>query len=724
MALEAPLRNSTGSITSGYSPHADMSFSSSPESPALHSQYMASSGSDSQSLRPNSFMRPGSAYLMSPSSDIGPSPVTSNGTETTEIEDDLAEEHTEDGNRQPSLMMLRTNIPDHIRRSLSDEVVSVIHAPPSFQNWKSNDSGSKSSHANSVASTMDSNTASPPASEPSTVIKTPSQAPPMVNTNVRPVSFGIDAPTPQAQRLEDVIGNDPSKLRSSTASSLELIPESYEAGENGDFDDDYGMDSTAGEESEVKALTAALEECWTLCNTLANLSSIHRERVFNSSGTPDAHEKAWKCCWKLCKRLYTSRNDNSESHNVRTNLDLCRDFCQALFDVREKKEEVADSILRVSFELNNHLYSAQDTRSLPEAFRERTLDFYITLCHRLMKQHNELAEETDSLLRACWSLAEMLFSLRQNRRDGKAADEELLGSAVQACWELCDIFREGWTQIRPDRGTPRPSHINFFSAGGFGLQSLSANHQADTVRSGAGSRASLHSKRESLRSLSDVTTERERPRQRPIIPETPTTEFEDTPISPESSPQMQVPNILVLGSQPDSRSDRGERERGRWSSSASNLSGYSQSSQRTSSTATTATAAIDDINITRIKILIVKAAMNIGFSRDAAAADGIGGAAALQAFVKSLPTGSFGSLPSHATLLQNYKNLVLADSAFRTSAALPPRGKRVHAVEISKSVGWMTGRSSQYGFLRDLFRLVFGFQVEDAESRKNVSIAV
>jgi hypothetical protein len=33
------------------------------------------------------------------------------------------------------LMMLRTNIPDHIRRPISEEVVSVIHAPPSFQNW-------------------------------------------------------------------------------------------------------------------------------------------------------------------------------------------------------------------------------------------------------------------------------------------------------------------------------------------------------------------------------------------------------------------------------------------------------------------------------------------------------------------------------------------------------------------------------------------------------------
>ena len=43
----------------------------------------------------------------------------------------------------------------------------------------------------------------------------------MVNTKVKPVAYGIDAQTPQAQKLEDVIANDPSKLRSSSATSLE-----------------------------------------------------------------------------------------------------------------------------------------------------------------------------------------------------------------------------------------------------------------------------------------------------------------------------------------------------------------------------------------------------------------------------------------------------------------------------------------------------------------------
>jgi len=56
----------------------------------------SSTSSDTQSLRPNSFIRPNPAQLMSPSSDIvGPSPVTSNGTE---IEDEATEETVQQAN--------------------------------------------------------------------------------------------------------------------------------------------------------------------------------------------------------------------------------------------------------------------------------------------------------------------------------------------------------------------------------------------------------------------------------------------------------------------------------------------------------------------------------------------------------------------------------------------------------------------------------------------------
>ncbi|KAI1414035.1 hypothetical protein F5Y13DRAFT_197981 [Hypoxylon sp. FL1857] len=730
MALEAPLRSSTGSIISAFSPHMETSMSSPESSAAPHAHFrpMSASSVESGSLRPSSAVaRPSSAnnYLMSPSDIVGPSPVTSVGTEITEIDDEISDEvrsqlATANPDPQPQLLMLSTNIPDQVRRTTNEEAVSVIHAPESFQSWTTADNSPKQSEPAQKTTPKSSPTSKP---EGITVPSVDGQAskakspvlptPPPLSTNIKPARYSIDNATPRAQNLQEVL-NDPSRIRSSSASSLELIPESREPETDAEHDlenyDDEEFNTPVKEQDsegvEIRSLKTALQECWTLCNTLASLSTHHRERVFSTSGTPDGHERAWKCCWKLCQRLYDNRDEPDESFNVRQNLDLCRDFCQALFDIRQRKDEVADSVLRVSFELNNHLYSAQDNRILPEAFRERTLDFYITLCHRLMKQRGELGEETDSLLSACWSLAEMLFSLRQSKRDGRAPDEELLGSAVQACWELCDIFREGWTQIRPDRGTPRPSQTSFFS--------YSREREAAEMTDGRESRASTRSKAGSLKNHPSqgggkVT------RKIPPVPETPVTEFEDTPVSPDGE-SPQVPNILVLGTD----SNRG----GRWSSSASNLSGYSQSSQRTSSTATTATTN-EDPNITRIKMLILKAAMNVGFSRENNT-DGHhhNSAASLQAFVKSLPTGSFGSLPTHAALLKSYKNLVVADSSFRQASSLPSRGKRVQAVDVANSVGWMAHRSSQYGFLRDLFKLVFGFHVEEAETRKNVSIAV
>ncbi|KAI0392771.1 hypothetical protein F5Y17DRAFT_459532 [Xylariaceae sp. FL0594] len=720
MALEAPLRSPSGSMMSSFSPHPDMPVSS-PDSPALRHPFrpMSTGSFEYGSLRPSSAAAarasPAAFQLLSPSDVVGPSPVTSVGTEATEIEDEASEEaqasaETSDSGLHQQILMLKTNIPDHVRQTANEESVSVIHAPESFRNWTGSDTQSRQSESTQRVSPRQSPKfedveASPPSDRASKSKSMVLPAPPPLSTDIKPARYSLDSATPRAQNLQEVL-NESSRIRSSSASSLELIPETKEPEtdaepelESYDEYDDYATPVRRSADTEIRSLQTALQECWTFCKTLASLSAHHREKVFSTSVTPDGYEKAWKCCWKLCQRLYDNRDEPDESFNVRVSLDLCRDFCQALFDVRPRQDDVADSVLRVSFELNNHLYSAQDNRNLPEAFRERTLDFYITLCHRLMKQRGEVAEETNSLLRACWSVAEMLFSLRQNKREGRDPDEELLSSAVQACWELCYIFQEGWSQIRPERGTPRPSHTTFFP-----------NSGRETESDGRTSRQSGRSKRDSQKRDSGTIT-----RKPPPVPETPVTEFEDTPLSPEShSPQ--APNILVLGTD----SNRG----GRWSSSASNLSSYSQSSQRTSSTATTATAA-EDVNITRIKALILKAAMNVGFTRDSPP-EGYGHSSAipLQTFVKSLKTGSFGSLPSHAALLQNYKNLVMSDSSLRHASSLPPRGRRVLASDIAKSISLMTNKSSQYGFLRDLFKLVFGFHVDEAESRKTISIVV
>ncbi|KAK0384072.1 hypothetical protein NLU13_8161 [Sarocladium strictum] len=720
MALEAPLRSSTGNLQFPFSSNkGDMSASS--DADGIKSPFRTMSSpppaTDSGSLRPASARITSNPIgLMSPTDLVGPSPVTSNGTETTEIEDDASEEvHAQmmterEGHQRTELAALTTTLPDIIRQPEGEEVSSVIHAPKGFDTWAS----SSSETLRQAEKSQERSYASPEpfASRPPSVPPAQETLPirPSVSTDVKPVRYSVESATPRAQDMQNML-DEASRLRSSSTSSLEKIDEQTET--EADDDEDYVSEvfPLNREEEEVKALKTALQECWTLCNTLASLSSIHRARVFNSSGTPDAHEKAWKTCWKLCQRLYDNQDESDDFLSVRENLDLCRDFCQALFDVRLRKDEVADSVLRVSFELNNHLYSAQDSRNLPEMFRERTLDFYITLCHRLMKQRGDVREETDHLLQACWSLAEMLFSLRQNLRDGKSGDEELLGSAVQACWDLCDIFRNGWTQIRPDRITPRPTQTSFFPHQSTGSETGRQSRNSD--------RSSL-SKRESVkardsREQREQREQEQRARKPPAVPETPVTEFEDTPISPEGrSPNM--PNIMVLGT---GTSDSG---RGRWSSSASNLSSYSQSSARTSSTATT-TALNEDPNINRSKILVLKAAMNLGFNRDAVT-DPKGGPVALQKFVQNMHSTSFGPSASYAVLVQQYKNSVLTDAIIPRNHALPARGKRVSAEEMANSVKIMIQSSPRYAYLGELYKVVFQFPLEEAESHRNIIITV
>jgi hypothetical protein len=423
-------------------------------------------------------------------------------------------------------------------------------------------------------------------------------------------------------------------------------------------------------EAEINALKDALDECWTLCNTLANLSYIHRERLMKSHND-DVQEDAWRSCWRLCQKLYDTRDDDYASQ-IHPTLDLCRDFCQALFEARVRDTDLSDSVLRVSFELNNHLYNTHD-RNLPDAFRERTLDFYITLCHRLMKQRTRITE-TDSLLSACWTLAEMLFSIRQRQREGKPLDEELLGSAVQACWELCDIFREGWTahNLRnSDRGTPRPSQTTF-------SQAFHQTSQQSELDFGDDPMSQLGN------------------------PETPTTIFDDTAtVSPD---EAQIPNILVLG-----YGNGHHLPHTKWSSNASNISEKSRSSGHTASSVNTVTTISEDPNLTRLKVLITKAAIISGYQR--------GGNQNLSSFVKSLPSDAFGSTAWQTSLLKNYRKVVAFDPAFR-SVGLQAR---VSAIDVAHACQAML-QSGQYSWLRDLYRLVFGFHMEEAMGRKGVTI--
>ncbi|KAJ5757053.1 uncharacterized protein N7511_007235 [Penicillium nucicola] len=571
------------------------------------------------------------------------------------------------GTFPPPELTIQTGYTNHGLGTRSDEdepPQSVIHAPSGFGDFAPMQPTLEGPDESQSGSDEQTNLISVPAK-----IKKGNSpiSPPPLTTTVDPTFDYSERATPRAQTIHEFEEFD----RRTRSSSLEDIPEgtmpraieSPPATRSTNFA--LGLTS---KDAEINALRDALAECWTLCNTLANLSYIHRERLLKSY-SDDMQEDAWRSCWRLCQKLYDTRDDDYASQ-IHPTLDLCRDFCQALFEARTRDADVSDSVLRVSFELNNHLYNTHD-RNLPDAFRERTLDFYITLCHRLMKQRTRITE-TDSLLSACWALAEMLFSIRQSKREDKPLDEELLGSAVQACWELCDIFREGWTlhNLRnSDRGTPRPSQTTFSQA----------FHQASQ-------QSDIDFGDDPLTQLGN--------------PETPTTIFEDATISPDEAP---IPNILVLGY------GNSHSSHTKWSSNSSNMSEKSRSSGHTASSVNTVTTVSEDPNLTRLKILITRAAIDCGYQR--------GGTQNLSSFVKSLPSDAFGSAAWQTSLLKNYKKVVSFDPAFRIIGIQA----RVGAIDVAHACQAML-QGGQYSWLRDLYRFVFGFHLDESMGRKGVTI--
>lgn len=446
------------------------------------------------------------------------------------------------------------------------------------------------------------------------------------------------------------------------------------------------------------------------------------------SSKGNMHEMAWKTCWKLCQNLYEAKDIHAAS-GTKATLSLCRELCQALFDVRIRKDDTADSVLRVSFELNNHLFNTHD-RTLPEAFRERTLEFYVTLCHRLMKQKSKLAQESDALLRTCWTLAEMLFTLRQSRRENRRPDQELLSNAMQACWDLCDLFREGWTQVRPDRGTPRATQTTFSEA-------VQLAKQAGYI--------------EDQNSLK-------------FTPETPTTIFDDTAtISPDEAPPPPTISVMNNGIPQSAISTKSaasappafprpnttqrmtrvvaRQSQNRWGSinevvaeedtlsrptSALSQSSRASSSHRSVASSVpssqhTVTTPAEDPSLTLLKALFVRAAVQTGRGFAPDPRNNTSGNAmytSLPLFVRSLPDNAFGNQERHRNLLEHYKKTVAQDSTFKhlgTTAmtiglgADPEKGKE----DIATVLKGMVDNTTDWSWLRDLFKYGYGSYVDE-----------
>jgi len=79
------------------------------------------------------------AQMASPSDMVGPSPVTSNGTESTDIEDDVSEvqESPLEPPKAGDGLKMNTDMPVIYRSKQEDEPESVIHAPQGYMNFVS-----------------------------------------------------------------------------------------------------------------------------------------------------------------------------------------------------------------------------------------------------------------------------------------------------------------------------------------------------------------------------------------------------------------------------------------------------------------------------------------------------------------------------------------------------------------------------------------------------------
>ena len=53
---------------------------------------------------------------------------------------------------------------------------------------------------------------------------------------------------------------------------------------------------------------------------------------------------------------------------------------------------------------------------------------------------------------------------------------------------------------------------------------------------------------------------------------------------------------------------------------------------------------------------------------------------------------------------------------------MPGPARRARAGDVARSVRWFVGSHGQYAWLRDLYRVVFGFRVEEGEGRGGVVI--
>ena len=131
-------------------------------------------------------------------------------------------------------------------------------------------------------------------------------------------------------------------------------------------------------------------------------------------------------------------------------------------------------------------------------------------------------------------------------------------------------------------------------------------------------------------------------------------------------------------------------------------------------TTSTVRTPAEDPTLVLLKTLFVKASLATGRGYTRASADP--NLNSLPNFVKNLPDNAFGNQAWQVALLENYRKTVANDSSFRNLGVAGTLGERarINAIEVARAVHGMTSCVYGFNWLRDLYRHVFGFYVEEA----------
>ncbi|KAF4553388.1 Hypothetical protein D9617_7g031150 [Elsinoe fawcettii] len=677
-------------------------------------------------------MSPRSADSLAPPSPypahVDPSPTESNGTDTTDIDDEaqdgindhlFAEGGTEGLQQSParaqgpplerdgmspispnSLAKLDTAIVGRGELGSDDAPTSVIHVSQGFRNFANEHQspGSTSSRVVAKAESFIASPSTPDAAKGPDDKRLSGQSPDPRNGSSDTISSSAQKSTRQDSMTSSIASSRPTSSIPSLSGNPSVDPR--QSGEYSihviNVNGDLAMSDTARSldrvTEEVRGLRRALANCWNLCNTLADLSSTHRQRVFNGSPHGRLSTTAWNSCWKLCQQLYTHRD--TPLAGIEQSIELCREFTQARFEARSKSDPVSDSVLRVSFEMNIHLYNVRD-RSLPPSFVKRTMDFYIAFCHRMMKQRSYFPRDTDALLSACFALAASLYRLQHpvpDSYDDEQTEEELLTACLHAAFGLSDLLKESWSSSRAsERGTPRPTQSSF-APRTRGLTSSEGRTSSLSNRTYHDAPYNPSFPAPSYPNSSSLTNPAP-----PLPPETPVTIFDD--VTDSSSPESaQPPNILVLGPDQQTRSRQQARRQGpahhdRWSSNASSLSSYTDGRESRASNGTLNENEHRHLRV--FKALLLRVAYDLGFDP---------GKQTMVDWARGLRAEELGEGEERRRLLGLYRDLVAREELM--AGVVVGRGERFAEEEVRGAVEWLVGKDQGWGWVWGLVRMV------------------